>query len=71
MGWLKHITNHLINIPIDEDDYSFNVHMKRNLILKSTCLVEIVKKDKIKHWLNYLNNIPVYKFYKITVNDAF
>jgi hypothetical protein len=83
MGWLKHITKHLINIPVDvnimvtllprelDDDYSFNVHIKRNLIHKSTYLIEIEKKDKIKHWLNYLINTPLYKHYKIRVNDAF
>ncbi|KDR23780.1 hypothetical protein L798_11354 [Zootermopsis nevadensis] len=54
-----------------DDDYSFNVHIKRNLIHKSTYLEGTVKKYTIKRWLTYLINTPLYKHYKITINDAF
>jgi hypothetical protein len=46
----------VINVPVDvnntvtllprelDDDFSFNVHIKRNIIHKTTCLEGIVKK---------------------------
>jgi hypothetical protein len=54
-----------------DDDFSFNVHIKRNLIHKSTYLEGIVKKDTIKLWLAYLINTPLYRHYNITINDSF
>jgi hypothetical protein len=35
-------------------DYSFNVHLKRNLIHKSTYLQGCLKKATVKQWLEHI-----------------
>jgi hypothetical protein len=65
------VNNMVTLLPRELDDFSFNVHIKRNLIHKSTYLKGIVKKDTIKRWLAYLINIPLYRHYNITVNGSF
>ena len=69
----KAIFGQLINIPVDvnnmvtqlprqlDDDYAFNVHIKRHLIHKSSYLQGYVKKSTVKQWLQYLLNKPLYK----------
>jgi hypothetical protein len=55
----------LINVPVDVnnmvttlqrqlDDYSFNVHLKRNLIHKSMYLQGCIKKTTVKQWLEHI-----------------
>jgi hypothetical protein len=61
------IVGQVINIPVDvhnmtmtlprhlDDDYSFNVHLKRNLIHKSIYLQGCIKKATVKRWFNNIN----------------
>jgi hypothetical protein len=60
------IVGNIINVPVDvnnmvttlprqlEDDYSFNIHLKRNLIHKSTYLHGCIKKATVKWWLEHI-----------------
>jgi hypothetical protein len=41
-----------------DDDYSFNIHLKRNLIHKSTYLEECIKKATVTRWLQHLIQTP-------------
>jgi hypothetical protein len=47
-----------INVPVLprqlDDDYSFNVRLKRNLIHKSTYLQGCIKKATVKRWLEHI-----------------
>jgi Fe-S-cluster containining protein len=66
------VNNMVTLLPRDLDDYfSFNFHIKRNLIHKSISLEGIVNKDTIKRCLAYLINTPLYRHYNITINDSF
>jgi hypothetical protein len=68
------ILGQVINVPVDvnnmvtllprelDDYFSFNVHIKRNPVHKSTYLEGIVKKYTIKRWLAYMINTPLYIF---------
>lgn len=74
------IVGQVINIPVDvnnmvqhlprslDDDYAFNVNIKKNFIHKSTYLNGFVKKGVIKQWLKYLVAQPLYRQYSITVD---
>jgi hypothetical protein len=60
------IVGQVINVPVDvnnmvttppsqlDDDYSFNVHLKRNLIHESTYLQGCIKEATVKPWLEHL-----------------
>jgi hypothetical protein len=60
------IVGQVINVPVDvnnmvttlprqlDDDYSFNSHLKRNLIHKITYLQECIKKATVKRWLEHI-----------------
>lgn len=73
----------VINVPIEvntmvhqlprqvEDDHAITVHIKRKKIYKSSYVYGIVKKRKIKVWLRYLKDTPLYKSYGILVDDGF
>jgi hypothetical protein len=41
-----------------DDDYSFNVHLKRNLIHKSMYLQGCITKATVKQWLEHLIRPP-------------
>jgi hypothetical protein len=53
------------------DDYSFNVRLKRNLIRKSTYLHEYIKKVTIKRWLENLIQTPLCKRYNTEIDPIF
>ena len=71
------IVGQIINIPVDvnnmvnqlprnlDDDYTFNVHIERHLIHKSSYLEGNVKKSTAKDWLTFLCDKTLYKFYNI------
>jgi hypothetical protein len=60
------IVGQVINAPVDvnnmvttvsrqlDDDYSFNIHLKRNLIHKSMYLQGCTKKATVKQWLKHI-----------------
>jgi hypothetical protein len=60
------IVGQVMNVPVDvdnmvttlprqlEDDYSFNVHLNRSLIHKSTYLQGCIKKATVKRWLEHI-----------------
>jgi hypothetical protein len=72
----------VINIPVDvnemvsnlprhlDDDYAFNVHIKRHLIHKSKYLSGYIKKSTVKKWLNFLITKPLYKNYGIRIDES-
>lgn len=74
------IIGQVINIPIDvnstinqlprqlDDDYAFNVSIKRRLIHRSSYLSGYVKKRDLKVWLEFLIQQPLYRHYNITVD---
>lgn len=74
------IIGQVINIPIDvnstihqlprrlDDDYVFNVSIKRKLIHRSSYLSGYVKKRDLKVWLEYLVQQPLYRHFNITVD---
>jgi hypothetical protein len=43
-----------------DDDYAFNVNLKRNIIHKSSYLGCSIKKSTVKGWLQYLFKQPLY-----------
>lgn len=77
------VTGQIINIPIEidemvknlprnlDDDYAINVHLKKNLLHKSTYLQGQVKKSTLKLWLKYLIKTPLYKDNNISINEQF
>jgi hypothetical protein len=74
------IIGKVINVPVDvdtmvrswpwslDDNYAFNVNLKRNFIHKSLYLSSSIKKFVVKAWLQYLIKQPLYKHYNITVD---
>jgi hypothetical protein len=74
------IVDQIKNVPIDvntmvqqllrrlDDDYAFNVNIKKKLIHKSTYLSGFLKKSVVKPWIRDLINQPLYKNYSITIN---
>ena len=74
------IIGQVINIPVDfdsmarslprplDDDYAFNVNLKRNLVHKSSYLSGYMKKSDVEPWLRFLCEQPLYKHYNITVD---
>jgi hypothetical protein len=60
------IVGQVINVPVGvnnmvtalsrqlDDDYSFNIHLKRNLIYKSTYLQGYIKTETVKWKLEYI-----------------
>lgn len=75
------IVGQIINIPVDvvqmvnelprqlDDDYAFNVCIKRHLIHKSSYLSGYVKKHTVKAWLEYLCTTPLYRQHGIVFNE--
>ncbi|GFY18044.1 uncharacterized protein TNCV_3385351 [Trichonephila clavipes] len=74
------IVGQVINVPVDvnnmvqqlprriDDDFAFNVNIKKKLIHKSNYLSGFVRKSVIKAWLRYLVNQPLYKHYDIKID---
>jgi hypothetical protein len=74
------IVGQVINVPVDvnnmvqtlprqlEDDYAINVNIKRSLIHKSVYLSGSVLKGKVKAWLQYLTDKPLYQQYYIRID---
>jgi hypothetical protein len=74
------IIGQVINIPVDVDttvrslprsldnEYTFSVNLKRDIIHKSSYLSGSVKKSTMKARLQYLMKQPLYKHYSITVD---
>jgi hypothetical protein len=54
-----------------DDDCSFDVHLRRNLIHKSTYLQGCIKKATVKRWLEHLIQTPLYKCYNIEIDATF
>jgi hypothetical protein len=60
------IVGQVISVPVDvnnmattlprqlDNDYSFNIHLKRNLIHKSMYLQGCIKKATVKQWLEHI-----------------
>lgn len=46
-----------------DDDHCINVHIKMEIIQKSSYFIHFVNKLNIKTWLQYLNTTPLYRFY--------
>ena len=79
----KGIIGQVINIPVDiptevtklprnlEDDYAFNVNIKRHQIHKSIYLKGYVTKSVIKRWLEYLVQKPLYIMHDIQIDNTF
>jgi hypothetical protein len=77
----KGIIGPVINFPNDvdtmvnslprqmDDDYAFNLHIKRHLIHKSSYLSGDIKKSTVKQWLKYLLTKPLYR--NVTINEFF
>lgn len=77
------IYGQVINVPIEvntmvnllprqvDDDHAITVHIKRKRIHKFSYLYGIIKKRKIKVWLRYLKDTPLYTSYGVTVDDRF
>ena len=49
-----------------DDDCAINVHIKKNIIHKSSHLQRYVKKRVLRPWLEYLVKQPSYKRYSET-----
>ncbi|XP_028966621.1 uncharacterized protein LOC100900662 [Galendromus occidentalis] len=74
------IIGQVINVPVDvdtmvrclprslDDDYAFNVNLKKNIVHKSSYISGFVKKSTIHEWLKYLVQQPLYKHYNITID---
>lgn len=77
------IYGQVINVPIEintevrslprniDDDHSIAVHIKSRKIHKSSYVYRMVDKVKIKAWLQFLKDTPLYTLYAITVDDRF
>ncbi|XP_062714004.1 uncharacterized protein LOC134290817 [Aedes albopictus] len=75
------IIGQVINVPVDvdemvralprelEDDYAFNVCIKKHLIHKSNYLSGFVKKSVVKAWLEYLVTTPLYRREGVSFNQ--
>jgi hypothetical protein len=73
------IVGQVINVLVDvnnmvmtpprqlDDDYSFNAHLKRNLIHKSTYVQGCIKKATVKRWFGAFDTDPLYKRYNTTL----
>lgn len=76
------IIGQVINVPVDvaqmvnelprqlDDDYAFNVSIKKHMVHKSSYLSGYVKKGTVKAWLNHLITTPLYRQYGIVFNEA-
>ncbi|GFV48767.1 uncharacterized protein TNCV_625541 [Trichonephila clavipes] len=74
------IVGQVINVLVDvnnmvqqlprwiDDDFAFNVNIKKKLIHKSNYLSGFVRKSFIKAWLRYLVNQTLYKHYDIKID---
>ena len=74
------IRGHVINLPIDvptmvqslprclDDECSFNVNLKRNVIHKSSYLRGYVKKTTVRKWLQFLEDKPSYRLARIEID---
>jgi hypothetical protein len=74
------IVGQVINVPVDvnnmvrqfprqlDDDYTFNMNMKKNLIHKSVYLHGFVRKSVVRAWLTHLVITPLYKHYNMQVD---
>jgi hypothetical protein len=51
-----------------DDDYAFNVNIKKNLSHKSLYLHGFVRKSVVQAWLAHLVNTPLYKHYNMQVD---
>lgn len=59
-------------LPRDvSDHFAIDVHIKRQNIHRSSFLIGVVKKSVIKSWLSYLIPKPLFKHYKVTVDEDF
>jgi hypothetical protein len=76
------IVGQAINVPVDmnnmvmtiprqlNDDYSFNVHFKRNLIHKRKHLQGCIKKATVQRWLERSVQTPLYKSYNTEIDPT-
>ena len=69
------IVGQVINVPVDvntmvkslprslDDDQAFNVHLKKNIVNRSSHLSGFVKKSSVQAWLRFPVEQPLYKHY--------
>lgn len=74
------IIGQVINVSVDvdtmvrslprslDDDYAFNVNVKKNIMHKSSYISGFVKKSTVQAWLQFLVEQPLYKHYNIKVD---
>jgi hypothetical protein len=74
------IVGQVINVPVDvnnmvrqlplrlNDDYAFNVNIRKNPSHKSVYLYGFVRKSVVRSWSAHLVNTPLYKHYNIQVD---
>lgn len=79
----KAIVGQVINVPVDvnnmiqslprqlDDDYAFNVHIKKHQIHKSSAYSGFVKKSTVKAWLRYIVDTPLYREHGVTIDPSF
>jgi hypothetical protein len=66
------VSNVVTTLPRQMDvDYSINVHLKRNLVHKSTYLQGCIKKATVKRWLGNLIQTPLYKRCNTEIDPIF
>ncbi|XP_028966453.1 uncharacterized protein LOC114828037, partial [Galendromus occidentalis] len=51
-----------------DDDYAFNVNLRKNIVHKSSYICGSIKKSTIHAWLRYLVEQPLYRYYNIKID---
>ena len=74
------IVGRVITVPVDvntmvqslprslDDDFAFNVNLKRNIIHKTSDISGFVKKSYVESWLRFLVQQPLHKHYEIKID---
>lgn len=79
----RRLIGQIVNVPVDvnnmvmalprhlDDDFTFNVCLKRKLLHKSSYMAGCISKTNIKIWLKELVKTPLYRKHKIVIHDSF
>lgn len=79
----RRLLGQIANVPVDvnnmvmvlprrlDDDYTFNVCLKRKLLHTSSYMAGCISKRDIKLWLKELVKTPLYRKYNIVIDDCF
>jgi hypothetical protein len=63
------VNNMVMTLPRQLDaNYSLNIHLKRNLIHKSTYLQGCINNATVKRWLEHLKQTSLYKRYNTEID---